>query len=147
MFIPKNCQVWCAFAAICQKYEFLSTFSLFYRHSPTIFFLVPFAKLLGGGGINRKPQNKRVFFHALCILLNRNTVRHLHANLQCRLSSYLWPKSLRCVQADHFKLFLSVFFLLLVEECELELKITPVQYWSSHNTIRRKPGVTLYSRI
>lgn len=53
-----------------------------------IFFLVPFAKLLGGEN-NRKPQNKRVFFHTLRILLKRNTVRRSHANLWCRLSSYL----------------------------------------------------------
>lgn len=43
----------------------------------------------GGKKVNRKPQKKSTFFHAFCILLNSNTVRHSCADLRCRLSSYL----------------------------------------------------------
>lgn len=61
-----------------------------------IFFLVPFAQLLEKS--NWKPQNKRVFLHTLCILLKRNTYRHLQANQLCRLSSHLWPRALDVVK-------------------------------------------------
>lgn len=48
----------------------------------------------GGKKVNRKPQKKSTFFHAFCILLNSNTVRHSCADLRCRLSSYLWQRAL-----------------------------------------------------
>lgn len=75
-----------------------------------ILFPVPFAKLLREKKYIKTSEQKSIFLH--CVILNRNIVRHLQWN---RLSSYLCPKSRRCVQADHFKLFLSVFLILLVE--------------------------------
>jgi len=54
-----------------------------------IFFLVRLAKLLGGKKLIENLRTKEHFFHSLCVLLNRNAVRRLRANVQCRLSSYL----------------------------------------------------------